>query len=230
MQMSNDKTLNIIFVLVDIFNENQKKESQIWLNDIVHKLTLDYTDARLFFAFSSAFQYVEYKQLELSQNHIKLLHQLDPNYNILHWDTLILARVILLQHIPNQSFELFSKSFFAIFDTADMHEQVALYNSFYYLNFREKLASKFALGISSNISTVFDALTIHNAYPVQYLSENAWNQMVIKTIFNDKNISNIIGIKTRLNADLSKMAIDLKAERLAANRFINPQIELLIGH
>ncbi len=221
---------NITSIFFDILKQNQKKEKFDTFEEVLTNLTLNFEVNTFFFTFSSAFQFIEKKKINITQNQIENFKKLFPNDSITHWDSLTLARIILLLYIPKDNFESFYKTFNMLFDTADSQEQIALYSSFSYLPFKEKLASKFALGISTNISLVFDALAFNNSFPVNYLSENAWNQLVIKTIFNDKNSTQIIGLKTRINPELKRMVLDLQQERKAANRPIKSDISIFLNH
>lgn len=224
--MENFNKIRTIFL--EILNENLSKGNYDWINTKLTEIKSKYSNAILFNSFSSSFKNIENKILIITELNQMKLKKINPNFDISHWNTLILARVIFLQHIDNQSFETFKNPFYMIFDSADAKEQEALYASFAYLPFQSELSHKFSLGISTNISSVFDFLAFKNPYPFQCLSELSWNQLVIKAIFNDKNIKNIIGLNQRLNPELSRMAKDLKSERQAANRIISDDIELLI--
>ncbi|MNL45074.1 hypothetical protein D3C87_1676890 [compost metagenome] len=63
-----------------------------------------------------------------------------------------------------------------------------------------------------------------NPYPAQFLSEQAWNQLVLKAFFTEKDVSQIIGLKERMNENLSATLQDYIQERLAANRTVATEI------
>ena len=63
---------------------------------------------------------------------------------------------------------------------------------------------------------------LHNPYPAKYLSEPAWNQLVMKAIFTDKPLHLIIGLDARANEALVAILIDFAHERWAAGRTLDP--------
>ena len=64
----------------------------------------------------------------------------------------------------------------------------------------------------------------HNPYPTIYLDEKAWNQLVLKAFFTDKDLNKIGGLDERANAELAATLNDYAHERWAANRSINPHL------
>lgn len=185
-----------------------------WIFKKSNQLNAEFSKNVFYFSFSSCSRVIE-------KNDIYTLH-------FEQFNTIELARLALLLTIPTHSFEAFKAIFYPVFDTADVAEQEALYLSFDFLPYKIELASKFALGISTNIGSVFEKLALKNAYPSKYLSENAFNQLVIKTLFTERNILDIIGLKNRLNPELSRMAKELAKERLAAGRVLRKEVEILV--
>ena len=80
----------------------------------------------------------------------------------------------------------------------------------------------------TNIVPVFEALACENPYPSQYFPERNFNQVVLKAMFNSIALSRIVGLPSRLNAELSRMARDYAAERTAAGRSVPADIGLAI--
>jgi hypothetical protein len=75
---------------------------------------------------------------------------------------------------------------------------------------------------------VFDAIAFGNPYPTTYFTELAWNQLVLKCIFNDKPIHLIEGIDKRSNQALANTLADFAHERWAAGRRVPSQVWRLI--
>jgi hypothetical protein len=73
-------------------------------------------------------------------------------------------------------------------------------------------------GVRSSITAVFVAITCHNPYPFRHFDEAAWNQMVVKCVFNGAPIESIVGLHERRNAEVVQMLRDLVSERRAAGR------------
>ena len=64
----------------------------------------------------------------------------------------------------------------------------------------------------------------NNPYPAKYLDEKAWNQLVLKAFFTEKDINRIVGIDERSNKDLAVTLLDYASERWAAHRVVHPQL------
>jgi hypothetical protein len=78
----------------------------------------------------------------------------------------------------------------------------------------------------TNIVPVFEALACENPYPAAHFPDRNFNQVVLKAMFNSIALSRIVGLPSRLNADLSRMARDYAAERRAAGRSVPADIHL----
>jgi hypothetical protein len=81
----------------------------------------------------------------------------------------------------------------------------------------------------TNILPVFEALACENPYPSAHFPERNFNQVVLKAMFNSVALNRIVGLQSRLNAELSRMARDYAAERIAAGRTVPADIDLAIG-
>jgi len=62
------------------------------------------------------------------------------------------------------------------------------------------------------------AIACHNPYPFDHFDEDAWNQMVVKCVFNGVPIETIVGLQERRNPEAVQMLRDLVSERHAAGR------------
>jgi hypothetical protein len=82
--------------------------------------------------------------------------------------------------------------------------------------------------VLSNMGPVFDAIAFGNPYPQTYFSELAWNQLVLKCIFNDKPIHLINGLDERANQALADTLADFAHERWAAGRRVPSQVWRLL--
>jgi hypothetical protein len=79
----------------------------------------------------------------------------------------------------------------------------------------------------SNVLTVFQAIACENPYPSRYFSEPSWNQMVLKAAFTGTALDRILGLDTRCNPELARMAADFASERRAAGRPVPEDLALL---
>jgi hypothetical protein len=115
-----------------------------------------------------------------------------------------------------------------LFKDAEMHELVALYSALPYLAYPESWISRCEEGIRSNLGNVLEAIMISNTFPAASLDDHAWNQLVLKAFFTEKDVSQIIGFEERMNTELIKSLKDYAAERTAANRPVHEKIKEIL--
>jgi hypothetical protein len=151
--------------------------------------------------------------------------------NIEHrtWTLDRLVRVLLLSNVQNDNQTDYCQTIETLFETAEINEAVALYTALPYLKYPQKWLFRATEAVRSNMGHVFDAIAFHNFYPTKYFSESAWNQLILKCIFNDKPIHLIEGLDERANQNLANMLSDFAHERWAAHRTIPPQVWRLVS-
>lgn len=137
-----------------------------------------------------------------------------------------LARVYLITQLAEK--EDGKSRIETLFDTAEMNELVALYRALLVLKTPEIWLQRATDAVRSNMGPVFDAIAFGNPYPTTYFSELAWNQLVLKCIFNDKPIHLIEGLDERANQALAETLADFAHERWAAGRRVPAQVWRLI--
>ena len=145
------------------------------------------------------------------------------------WTLDRVVRVLLLTNVQNESEEEYCQTIETLFETAEINEAVALYTALPYLQYPEKWLYRATEAVRSNMGSVFDAIAFQNPYPAKYFSESAWNQLVLKCIFNDKSIHLITGLEERANQNLANILSDFAHERWAAHRTIPPQVWRLVS-
>ena len=137
------------------------------------------------------------------------------------WTLDQLIRVELLTLLDDENLAI-------LFETAEMQEAVALTKALPFLNNPQNFLLRATDAVRSNMGPVFDAIAFGNTYPKTYFSEAAWNQLVLKCIFNDKAIHQIIGLDERANQTLANTLSDFAHERWSANRRVPSQVWRLI--
>lgn len=145
------------------------------------------------------------------------------------WTLDRVVRVLLLTNIQNKSEQEYCQTIETLFETAEINEAVALYTALPYLQYPEKWLYRATEAVRSNMGPVFDAIAFHNPYPAKNFSEAAWNQLILKCIFNDKPINLISGLNERANQVLANILSDFAHERWAAHRTIPPQAWRLVS-
>lgn len=148
---------------------------------------------------------------------------------IQEWTADRLCRVWLIMQIDSSDKTAYRAKTENLFSGASMNELVALYSALPVLAYGGEWKKRCSEGIRSNIGTVLEAIMYENAYPFNFLDEAAFNQMVLKAFFAEKNVDRIIGIDQRANQELAGVLIDYAHERWAAGRTVNPQLWRLTG-
>lgn len=138
-----------------------------------------------------------------------------------NWNLDQVVRLAILTKLDQKQVDL-------LFETAEMQEAVALTKSLPYLANPNNFLLRATDAVRSNMGPVFDAIAFGNTYPKDYFSEAAWNQLVLKCIFNDKAIHQIIGLDERANAELAMTLSDFAHERWSAGRRVPSQVWRLV--
>lgn len=144
------------------------------------------------------------------------------------WSTDTLCRVWLLLQVPANDKLNYVAIIDQLFIGAEVNELVALYKALELLEYPEQWIGRCEEGIRSNIGSVLEAIMYNNGYPAVYLREAAWNQMILKAFFTDKDVTRIRGLQQRVNPALKTTLADYVQERLAAGRSVHPEIYKLM--
>jgi hypothetical protein len=78
----------------------------------------------------------------------------------------------------------------------------------------------------TNILPLFESIACENVYPARFFPDRNFNQLVLKALFNGIALARIIGLASRANAELARMATDYASERQAAGRSVPADIGL----
>lgn len=200
-----------------------------WLRQQTENITSDSLGNKIFMAFSQASRYFKRDLLEVSQDNLREIDKIVPGFRPDTWNRLRAARSYLLLHVPMEPAERFFQRLDKIFEMADLHEMEALYGSLPLLPYPEQLSLRAAEGLRTNITSVFDAIALHNPYPAQYLPEPAWNQMLIKAVFLQRPLFKITGADDRANEKLARIMVDFAHERWKAGRPVPPELWRFVG-
>jgi len=180
-------------------------------------------------AFVASPRFLSKKIIEITQPQSWELNIEIPGFSAEGWSLVRLSRVWLLTQLDSSEKETYVKNISTLFDTAEMNELVALYSALPLLSYPDEWLFRATDAVRSNMGFVFDAIALHNPYPGKYFSEQAWNQLVLKTIFNDKPIHFIESLESRMNENLAMILSDFAHERWAAGRSVAPQVWRLVS-
>ncbi len=179
-------------------------------------------------AFVAAPRYLSKKTIQPSVAQVMALDKELKGLAVIDWSLVRLARVWLLAGFDTSDQEAYTRHMETLFDTAEMNELVALYSALPLLAAPSKWLHRATDAVRSNMGVVFDAIALQNPYPALHFPEPAWNQLVMKTIFNDKPIHLIQGLDERANGELALIVSDFAHERWAAGRQVPPGVWRLL--
>lgn len=205
----------------DILQLHLNQEELRWVDDNVLKIQESNKAADLYKAFTAAPRVVGKKTLSFKNQSAAQCPFL-KDVSLTGFTTDRLTRVLLLLSFSAEDKDHYFKVVEQLFKAAEMNELVALYGALPFLPYPEDWQAQCAEGIRSNIDLVLEAIMCDNPYPNQYLSEPAWNQLVLKALFTGKDINRIIGLDERANQNLAYAVSDYAHERWAAGRDVNP--------
>jgi hypothetical protein len=212
-----------------IIQRHTSNETWSWLQQALH-MAQHATDSN---QFAVAFVCMPRKtgkgKIQLTNAEEKAIQIIRPGIIIREWSLDHLSRVLLLMHLsPINQAEYFN-TIEKLFSNAEMNELVALYSALPFFAYPEMWRKRCADGIRSNIGIVLYSIICNNPYPAEQLDEQAWNQLVLKGIFTEKPIHQIIGLQERANSDLAYSLAGYAEERWAAHRTVHPLIWKCVG-
>lgn len=215
-------------VLTGIIRKNMDDLTWCWLQEKILLLKKDSTANQLPVVFSSIQRKTSKLIVRLEDEELKQIEIVFPSFSIHNWSVQRLSRVWLLMQLNSSSKENYIKNIASVFRNAEMNELVALYSALPVLAYPDEWKMCCADGIRSNIAPVLEAIMLDNPYPAAYLGEDAWNQMVLKAFFTEKDIDRIVGLSERNNKHLAATLFDYAQERIAAGREVNKKLWPLV--
>ena len=227
--MDTETARSLTEVLTSIIEKKVNQETYQWLLDKATQSADKNNNYQLNLTFTSIPRHTGKEEIVLEESDVKKINSLLPGFTIEGWTIDRLCRVWLLMQLDSTDKEAYINRIENLFPQAEMNELVALYSALPVLTYPEAWKLRCAEGIRSNIGIVLDAIMYHNPYPAKYLDEGAWNQLVLKAFFTDKNMNYIEGLDERSNQHLANTLFDYVEERWAAGRTTNPQIWRLTG-
>ncbi|MBE9460465.1 EboA domain-containing protein [Dyadobacter subterraneus] len=210
--------------LWEIISQNTSDTESEWLTEKGKASPIE-----LMTAFVASPRFLSKKIVNVEIEEEKALTDAVAGFSVNGWSLVRLSRVWLLTQLDETEKETFIKNIETLFDTAEMNELVALYSALPVLAYPEQWLFRATDAVRSNMGFVFDAIALHNPFPAKYFSELAWNQLVLKTIFNDKPVHFITGLEERENANLALILSDFAHERWAAGRSVAPNVWRLVS-
>jgi hypothetical protein len=197
-----------------------------WLQKQLENLK---SEKEFYLAFSMAPRFTGKQALSFSPAELEEAARLRPGFQPLGWTADRAARTILVLAVPHESPQDYVAILNKVFSTADLQELATLYAALPLLPYPEHHVKRAAEGVRTTMTQVFDAMALDNPYPHDYLPEEAWNQLVLKSVFNVRPLYRIYGLDARRNEHLALMLVDYAHERWAAGRTLTPELWRMVG-
>lgn len=214
--------------LRDLFEARLSPEGYIWLSTQAAGLRSEPQTGQLGRVFAQVPRFASKAIIAAKGMPVQAINEKSSGYDLREWTVDTICRVWLLLQLPTRDESRYVKTIEALFSGAEVNELVALYKALPLLQFPEAWVKCCEEGIRSNMGNVLEAIMYENPYPANYLSEAAWNQMVLKAFFTEKDVSRIYGLEERINPALRATLADYVQERLAAGRSVNPGLYKLM--
>ena len=115
-----------------------------------------------------------------------------------------------------------------LYDRGDNRERQAVLRALALLDEPERFLPLAIEACRTNVLTIFEAIACENPYPARHFPELNFNQMVLKAAFNGVALARVVGLSSRLNAELARMASDYASERRAAGRSVPADLGLVM--
>jgi len=191
--------------------------AQQWLDEQKAMVAANDTQA-LFLGVGLSRRKMGRHDLELTQRDLDNAAEARPGWFPKYWTLDQAARVLLLISYPSEDDQRYFQTVQKLFETADMGEQISLYQALQLLPHQELFDDRLAEGVRTNIQSVFCAVAHHNPLPAELMEDLAWNQMILKALFIGVALDPIQGLDRRVNPDLARMLIEYAHERRSAKR------------
>ncbi len=214
--------------LLGILKENMKADAFLWLQDKVENVVAASGSRSLRLVFAQLPRFTGKQVVVLNATTLAAINTLLSGYSLQDWSLERVARIWVLLKLPKEDKISYLQNINDLFEAAEMNELVALYAALPVLSYPEEWVFRCEDGIRSNIGSVLEVIMYNNPYPAHFLSEGAWNQLVLKAFFTDKDVNQIVGLHERANPRLAATLKDYIDERLAAHRSVNPEIYKLL--
>lgn len=227
--MDESKLKELKGLLLSTIQRHVEAGTYQWLEEKANLIFSEKTSTSLRTIFSLIPRKTGRTIINLAETELKQFESSGDGLSFKNWTIDRLCRLWLLMQLNATEKDDYFNKIEGLFRDAEMHELVALYSSLYVFSYPDSWQFRTTEGIRSNIGSVLEAIMYDNPYPCKYLNEQAWNQMVLKAFFTDKNVDRIIGLDERANEALANILIDYAHERWAAHRTVDPQLWRLVA-
>jgi hypothetical protein len=116
-----------------------------------------------------------------------------------------------------------------LFRLGEMREQQAVLRVLSQLPEPERYVGLAADAVRTNVVSVLEAIACENPFPLRHVPEPAFNQLVMKCLFNEVSLRRVLGLDSRNNPELRRIVGDYVQERRAAGRAVPADVALILA-
>lgn len=203
-------------------------DARDWLEQSVHKVRGAEGDADLFRLVSLVTRKLGKADLAPTAQELREAESARAGWDPRDWSLDQAGRILLLL-AGGGSGETLVRRLDQLCATADVGELVTFYRGLPLYPDPPLHRLRAAEGLRSNMKAVFEAVSHRNPYPAEQLTDAAWNQLVLKSIFIGSPLQDVVGLDRRANAELARMLCDYAHERWAAGRPVAPELWRCVG-
>lgn len=200
-----------------------------WLTEQREEIASGAPRRTFYTSFSAVTRYIDKHELNLSAEDLDAADEARSGWQPVGWSADQAGRTLIVLSLPHEDREEYLHVLDRVFTHADVGESVALYQALPLLPYPEAHRDRAAEGVRSNMTSVLEAVAHRNPYPAEHFDEGAWNQMVLKLIFEGSPLYPIHRLDERANSTLARMLVDYAHERWAADRSVPPELWRLVG-
>lgn len=212
--------------LKKVIDYNYTSELSDWLNDKINHIISNKSTKDLYLTYSLIASKIDGNKALLIPHEgsetCQYLHNHQANY-------LELGRIYILVNVLEADKDFFTSKVSNIIQVADITELETFLKYLILLPNPEAYKHVAVDTLRTNITPIFDAISLNNPYPALYFDDKQWNQMYLKAAFMQRDLSAIVDIDSRANKELARIISDFAHERWAASRDIIPYFWRPIG-
>jgi hypothetical protein len=216
-------------ILRDLLEMRLPDSARTWFSRTAPELEPTFDAAHFFAAFSGAGRHLGTVPPALTNADVEALRRLSPELHLEMRGADELGRATLLLQVvetlsPSAAEDLVNECFFR----GDSRERQAVLRALPLLPDPQRFLPTAIEACRSSVQPVFEAIACENPFPARYFPQLSFNQMVLKAVFSGIAVGRIVGLETRFNDDLARMATDYAQERRAAGRSVPADLDLLM--
>jgi hypothetical protein len=204
-------------VLLPALRAQISPAAHVWLEDARNRAAHG-TVPQLMLAYTEASRHLGRTPLALEAQQRAACQELSDAV-VDHWTLEDAGRLLLLlaryEHVDSPAARAAA---IECYEQGSAREQQSWLRTIALLPGREQFLAVAIDACRTSILPLFESIACENTYPAAHFPERNFNQLVLKALFNGVALQRIIGLRARLNPELSRMARDYAAERQAAGR------------